>query len=94
MERFQSGLFRKIIFIHMSQALVFSITGIVDSAVVGRFIGPEGLAGMKLAMPVFSVQYMIGGILSTGLAVQVTRLLAKGKRENANQCFDEENKIY
>lgn len=87
MERFQSGVFRKIVFVHMTQALVFSVTGIVDSAFAGQFIGAEGLAGMKLAMPVFSVQYMIAGILSTGLSVQVTKHLAKGKRYEANQCF-------
>lgn len=87
MEHFQSGLFRRIVLIHMIQALAFSITGIIDGAVVGHFIGAEGLAGMKLAMPVFSVQYMIGGVLSTGFAVQITSLLAKGKKDSANQCF-------
>lgn len=87
MERFQSGIFRRIVIIHMLQALVLSITGIVDSAIVGRFWEAEGLAGMKLAMPVFSILYMFGSILSTGLSVQVTKLLAKGKRAEANQCF-------
>ena len=87
MERFQSGLFRRIVILHMIQALVFSITGIVDSAIVGRFWEAEGLAGMKLAMPVFSILYMAGSILSTGLSVQVTKLLAKGRRDEANQCF-------
>ena len=87
MERFQSGLFRRIVIIHMTQALVLSVTGIVDSAIVGQFWGEEGLAGMKLAMPVFSILYMVGSILSTGLSVQVTKLLAKGKRAEANQHF-------
>lgn len=87
MEKLQSGIFRRIVLIHMTQALVLSITGIVDSAIVGRFWEAEGLAGMKLAMPFFSILYMIGGILSTGLSVQVTRMLAKGKRKEANQCF-------
>ena len=71
----------------MVQALVLSVTGIVDCAVVGFFIGAEGLAGMKLAMPMFSLQYMFGGILGTGLTVQITQYLTKGKRETANQCF-------
>ncbi len=87
MERFQTGLFRRIVIIHMLQALVLSITGIVDSAIVGQFWAAEGLAGMKLAMPVLSVLFMVGSILSTGLSVQVTKLLAKGKRAEANQCF-------
>ncbi|MBQ6500462.1 MAG: ATP-binding protein [Mogibacterium sp.] len=87
MERFQSGLFRRIVLIHMLQALVLSITGIVDSVIVGQFWEAEGLAGMKLAMPVFSILLMVGSILSTGLSVQVTKFLAKGKRAEANQCF-------
>jgi len=37
MERFQSGIFRRIVIIHMLQALVLSVTGIVDSAIVGQF---------------------------------------------------------
>lgn len=77
MERFQSGLFRRIVMIHMLQALVLSTTSIVDSAIVGQFWEAEGLAGMKLAMPAFPILYMVGSILSTGLSVQVTKLLAK-----------------
>jgi two-component sensor histidine kinase len=38
MDRFQSGLFRRIVFLHMIQALVLSVIGIVDSAVVGSFL--------------------------------------------------------
>ncbi|MBR3201244.1 MAG: ATP-binding protein [Mogibacterium sp.] len=87
MERFQSGIFRRIVVIHMLQALVLSITSIVDSAIVGQFWEAEGLAGMKLAMPVFPILYMVGSILSTGLSVQVTKLLAKGKRAESNQHF-------
>ncbi|MBR3126125.1 MAG: ATP-binding protein [Mogibacterium sp.] len=87
MERFQSGIFRRIVIIHMLQALVLSATEIVDSAIVGQFWAAEGLAGMKLAMPVFPILYMVGSILSTGLSVQVTKLLAKGKRAEANQHF-------
>ena len=87
MERYDKSLFRRIVFIYMIQLLVLSVTGIVDSAVVGRFIGAEGLAGMKLAMPIFSLQYMFGGIFSTGLTVQVSKLLVKGRRGSANQCF-------
>ena len=87
MERFQTGLFRRIVMIHMLQALVLSSTSIVDSAIVGQFWEAEGLAGMKLAMPVFPILYMVGSILSTGLSVQVTKLLAKGRRAEANQHF-------
>lgn len=87
MKRFQTGLFRRIVFLYMIQALVLSVTGIVDCTVVGRFIGAEGLAGMKLAMPVFSLQYLFGGIFSTGLTVQISKYLTKGRRDSANQCF-------
>ena len=86
-ERFQSGILRRLAFLHMLQFLVFSITGIVDCAAVGHSLGAPGLAGMKLAMPVFAVLYLFGNILGSGLSIQVTRLLAKGKRESANQCL-------
>ena len=87
-EHLHANVFRKLVVLHMLQALVFSITGIVDCAVVGQVLGESGLAGMKLAMPIFAIQYfLIGSVLSSGLSVQMTRLLGQGRRDSANQCL-------
>ena len=87
-EHLQTGAFRRLVFLYMLQALVFSVTGMIDCAFVGRYIGAAGLAGMKLAMPVFAVLYLLfGSILSTGLSVRVSGLIAEGKRSLANQSL-------
>ena len=87
-EHLQTGIFRRLVFLYMLQALVFSVTGMIDCAFVGRGVGAAGLAGMKLAMPVFAVLYLLfGSILSTGLSVRVSGLITDGKRSLANQSL-------
>ena len=86
-DRFQSGIFRRLVFIYMMQALALSVTGIVDCAFAGQFFGAEALAGMKLAMPVYAVLELFSGTLCSGLSIQITKSLADGKRERADQVF-------
>ena len=58
--------------------LTLSVTGMVDCAVVGHYLGANGLSAMKLAMPIFAVLMLFSMILSTGLSVSVSRDLTKG----------------
>ena len=64
--------------------LTLSIAGMIDCAIVGRYLGETGLSAMKLAMPVFSILSLFSIIMSTGLSVAVSRALTKGDREGAN----------
>ncbi len=87
MKHLRDTAFRKYVVVYLLEFLVFSVTGIIDTVVVGRFWGENGLAAMKLSMPVFAVLSMLGNVFGTGLSVCLSKLIAHGKKERANQTF-------
>ncbi|MBR0087092.1 MAG: ATP-binding protein [Lachnospiraceae bacterium] len=85
--RRQRLIFRRLVMIHMTQSLTLSLTGIIDSAAAGRFFGSEGLAAMKLAMPVYSVISLFGAWICSGMSIRIAQDLETGNREEANRTF-------
>ena len=71
-------IFRRLVLAGFIQNLALSITGMIDCAIVGQYIGTDGLSAMKLAMPVFSLLSLFSTILGTGLSVIVSRDLTRG----------------
>lgn len=86
-DHFLADGFARLVFVYAAQNIALSITGIIDTAATGRFIGEEGLAAMKLALPVFSIIGLFGNLMSSGLSIQVSREIAKGRSEKAAQSF-------
>ena len=80
-------IFRRLVAAGFLKNLTLSIAGMVDCAIVGRFLGAAGLSAMKLALPVFSVLSLFSSILGTGLSVSVSRDLTRGNRERADITF-------
>lgn len=68
-------------------ALISSVYGIVDMAMVGQYEGPVGTAALAVVAPVWNIIYSLG--LMTGIGGSVLLGAAKGsgdeKRQNA--CF-------
>lgn len=68
-------------------ALISSVYGIVDMAMVGQYEGPVGTAALAVVAPVWNIVYSLG--LMTGIGGSVLLGAAKGsgdeKRQNA--CF-------
>ncbi|MCR5734223.1 MAG: ATP-binding protein [Lachnospiraceae bacterium] len=87
MKHIREMLYRKYVLIYLLESLVFSITGIVDTVAVGRFSGENGLAALKLSLPVFAIMSLAGNVFATGLSVSLSNLIARGKKERANQTF-------
>ena len=50
-------------------ALISSIYGLVDSAMVGQYQGPEGTAALAIVAPVWNIIYSLG--LLTGIGGSV-----------------------
>ncbi len=80
-------IFRRLVIAGLIQNLAISVTGMIDCAVVGRYLGVGSLSAMKLAWPVFSLESIFGTILSTGLSVVVSRELTRGRTERAQTAF-------
>ena len=77
--------FQRLVTAGFLKSLTLSIAGMVDCAIVGQYLGADGLSAMKLAMPIFYILSLLSSILSTGLSIAVSQDLARGKRENASR---------
>ena len=60
-------------------ALISSIYGIVDMAMVGQYQGPEGTAALAVVAPVWNIVYSLG--LLTGIGGSVLFSAARGRGE-------------
>ena len=59
-------------------AMVSSIYGLVDTAVVGQSLGPNGTAALAVVAPLWNLIYSLG--LLTGIGGSVLLSMAKGKK--------------
>lgn len=66
-------------------ALISSIYGIVDMAMVGQYQGPEGTAALAVVAPVWNILYSLG--LLTGIGGSVLLGSAKGKGDGRENEF-------
>ena len=64
-------------------ALISSIYGIVDMAMVGQYQGPSGTAALAVVAPIWNIIYSLG--LLTGIGGSVLLGSAKGKGETKEQ---------
>ena len=82
-----SGNVRRIYFKYLTaafgSALISSIYGIVDMAMVGQYQGPNGTAALAVVAPIWNVIYSLG--LLTGIGGSVLLGSAKGKGETKEQ---------
>lgn len=70
-------------------ALITSIYGLVDMAMVGQYQGPEGTAALAVVMPVWNIIYSLGLLMGIGGSVLFSTLRGES-RENqrrSNEYF-------
>ena len=63
------SLYFKYLSATFGSALISSIYGIVDMAMVGRYQGPDGTAALAVVAPVWNVIYSIGLLMGIGGSV-------------------------
>lgn len=70
-------------------ALISSIYGIVDMAMVGNYHGPEGSAAMGVFAPIWNIIYSFGLLAGIGGSVLFSEAKGKEKGESkkANEYF-------
>ncbi len=69
-------------------AMITSIYSIVDMAIVGQYVGPNGTAALAVVAPIWNIIYSLG--LLTGIGGSVIFSAIKGKRKadsSANEYF-------
>ena len=79
--------FRKLVIAGFIKSLTLSLIGLIDCAIVGHYLGADGLSAMKLAMPVFSLLSFFSAIISTGLLIRISEELSETGIQRANAVF-------
>ena len=82
------GKIRPLYFKYLSaafgSALISSIYGIVDMAMVGQYQGPQGTAAMAVISPIWNIIYSLGLLMGIGGSVLLSTLRGKSE-ENLDQ---------
>lgn len=68
-------------------ALTVSLCLLIDSIMIGRFLGEQAIAAYGLANPVLLIIGAIGTLLSAGIQVACGKSLGKGSQEGTNAGY-------
>lgn len=70
-------------------ALISSIYGVVDMAMVGQYQGPEGTAALAVVSPVWNIIYSLGLLMGIGGSVLFSTLRGESEqnRKKSNEFF-------
>ncbi|WP_283674326.1 MATE family efflux transporter [Butyricicoccus sp. Marseille-Q5471] len=68
-------------------ALITSIYGVVDMAMVGQYHGPSGSAAMAVIAPIWNILYSFGLLTGIGGSVLFSNLRGKGSTDTEDQEY-------
>ncbi len=57
---------------------IFTIYTMVDGMFIGRFVGPMGLAGVNIAMPLINMTFAIGIMIAVGSSTMIAIHFGEG----------------
>lgn len=67
--------------------LFLYIASLIDTLIVGMYLGEDGLAAMSLVSPVYLIYYMIGATVGIGASVYAGRVLGQGDTDEYRKIF-------
>ncbi len=80
-------LVRQMLTAQILSSLTVSLCLMIDSIMIGRFLGEEAIAAYGLANPVLLFIGAIGSLLASGIQVVCARSLGRGSREETDAGF-------
>lgn len=81
------GLFMKYLAPSVSATLVTSIYILADTLMIGRGVGPVGIAALNLLLPMFSLFFGTGMLFGVGGGVLLSFSLGRGDEKGAREYF-------
>lgn len=80
-------LFRQMLFTQILSAMTVTLCMLIDSIMIGRFLGVDAMTAYGLATPLLLVFAAIGSMISAGVQVMCGKTMGCGDREATNGCF-------
>ena len=80
-------VFRQMLITQVLSAMTVMICMLVDSIIIGRFLGVNAMTAYGLSNPVLLIFAAIGSMLSAGIQVVCGKFMGNGDREGTNRCF-------
>ncbi len=66
---------------------IFTIYTMVDGIFIGKYVGPLGLAGVNITMPLINLTFAIGIMIAVGSSTMIAIHYGKKEWEKGNQIF-------
>ena len=80
-------IFRQMLVTQILSAMTVMLCMLVDSMMIGRFLGVDSMTAYGLANPVLLVFAAYGAMLSAGIQVMCGKTMGAGDREGTDACF-------
>lgn len=81
------NLFFRYLTASFGSALIVAVYSIVDSAMVGQYCGPSGVAALATVAPVWNIIYSLGLLFGIGGAVLMSTARGSGDPERGDRLF-------
>ena len=80
-------LIRQMLTAQIFSALTVSLCLLIDSVIIGRFLGVEAIAAYQLASPILLVIGALGSMLAAGIQVACSKSLGRGSQEETDAGY-------
>ena len=80
-------LFQQMVASQIVSAMAVTLCLLIDSIMIGRFLGVDAMAAYSLTSPVLLAFAAFGSLLSTGIQVVCSKAMGTGDEQKINRCF-------
>ena len=80
-------IFRRMLLTQILSAMTVTLCMLIDSIMIGRFLGEDPMSAYGLATPLLLVFAAFGSLISAGVQVVCGKTIGRGDREGTNACF-------
>ena len=80
-------LFRQMLLTQILSAMTVTLCMLIDSIMIGRFLGIESMSAYGYSTPVLLVFAAVGSMISAGVQVMCGKTMGTGDKEGTNVCF-------
>ena len=80
-------IFRQLLVTQILSAMTVMVCMLVDSIMIGRFLGVDSMTAYGLANPILLLFAAFGAMLSAGIQVMCGKTVGAGDRDGTDACF-------